>query len=179
MWREKAEFALQWLMDHQSPGYAGACWGNHFDYQSRCCYVLKGIPSVVWTALIGHAFLDAYELLRDEQYLRVAVSACEHILVDLPTYQHGDAVCIGYFPTTTHQVHNANTLGASFLARTYSHTRNEPTGSRAKGSELHGATSAARPFLVSTARADNLHWVDNFHTAYVLDSFKYYSDATG
>jgi len=27
--------------------------------------------------------------------------------------------------------------------------------------------------------AENLHWVDNFHTAYVLDSFKYYSDATG
>src|SRR5262249_8109700 len=35
MWRQKAEFALQWLMENQSKGYSGACWGNHFDYQSR------------------------------------------------------------------------------------------------------------------------------------------------
>ena len=25
----------------------------------------------------------------------------------------------------------------------------------------------------------NLHWVDNFHTAYVLDCFKYYADSIG
>lgn len=178
-WREKAEFALQWLMDHQSPGYAGACWGNHFDYQSRCCYVLKGIPSVVWTALIGHAFLDAYELLRDERYLRVAVSACEHILVDLPTYQHGDAVCIGYFPTTTHQVHNASALGAGFLARTYSHTRNQAYKELAARALRYTARHQRPDHSWFYGEADNLHWVDNFHTAYVLDSFKYYSDATG
>src|ERR1700729_3152622 len=29
-WKQKAERALQWLIDHQSPGYSGACWGNHF-----------------------------------------------------------------------------------------------------------------------------------------------------
>jgi polysaccharide biosynthesis protein VpsJ len=27
--------------------------------------------------------------------------------------------------------------------------------------------------------ANNLHWVDNFHTAYVLDCFKHYATATG
>jgi rhamnogalacturonyl hydrolase YesR len=27
--------------------------------------------------------------------------------------------------------------------------------------------------------ASNLHWVDNFHTGYVLDSFKHYAEATG
>ena len=25
---------------------------------------------------------------------------------------------------------------------------------------------------------ENMHWVDNFHTAYVLDCFKYYQKAT-
>ena len=61
---EKAEFALQWLIEHQSTGYSGACWGNHFDYQSRAFYLPKGVPTVVWTSLIGHAFLDAYEHFR-------------------------------------------------------------------------------------------------------------------
>src|SRR5208283_2291253 len=58
MWRQKAESALQWLVENVSPGYSGACWGNHFDYQSRTGYAPKGLPSVVWTSLIGHAFLD-------------------------------------------------------------------------------------------------------------------------
>src|ERR1041385_68053 len=178
-WREKAEFALQWLMEHQSPGYAGACWGNHFDYQSRSCFVLKGIPSVVWTALIGHAFLDGYELFRDERYLRVAVSACQHILVDLPTNQYEDAVCIAYFPTTTHDVHNASALGASFLARTYSHTWNEAYKVLASKALRYTARHQRPDHSWLYGEPDNLHWVDNFHTAYVLDSFKHYSDATG
>lgn len=177
--REKAEFALQWLMDHQSPGYSGACWGNHFDYQSRSCFVRKDTPSVVWTSLIGHAFLDAFELLREDGYLGVAASACEHILGDLPTYPDGDSTCIGYFPTTTHHVHNANALAGGLLARTYRHT--------GKGAYKELAAKALR-YTARRQREDhswfygveaNLHWVDNFHTAYVLDSFKYYSDATG
>ena len=65
MWQDKARFALQWLIDNQAKGYTGSSWGNHFDYQSRNSYVPKGLPSVVWTSLIGHAFLDAHEHFRD------------------------------------------------------------------------------------------------------------------
>src|SRR5580692_722336 len=39
IWKDKAEFALQWLIENQLPGYSGACWGNHFDYQSRGFYL--------------------------------------------------------------------------------------------------------------------------------------------
>jgi hypothetical protein len=31
IWKDKAEFALQWLVENRLPGYSGACWGNHFD----------------------------------------------------------------------------------------------------------------------------------------------------
>ena len=61
IWAEKAQFCLQWLIENQSPGYRGACWGNHFDYQSRSFYLAKNVPTIVWTSLIGHAFLDGYE----------------------------------------------------------------------------------------------------------------------
>ena len=43
-WKDKAVYALQWLIDQRSPGYSGACWGNHFDYQSRSFYLSKGAP---------------------------------------------------------------------------------------------------------------------------------------
>jgi polysaccharide biosynthesis protein VpsJ len=178
-WLDKVEFALQWLIENQSKGYSGACWGNHFDYQSRTFYLPKGMPTVVWTALIGHAFLDAYEYLQKDSFLDVAVSACTHILRDLDTFADGDSLCISYIPTQNKQVHNANTLGASFLARTYSFTRNESYRVLAQKAMQYTAQHQRPDSSWYYGEAENLHWVDNFHTAYVLDCFKYYAEGTG
>jgi rhamnogalacturonyl hydrolase YesR len=178
-WRNLAESMLQWLIDNQSPGYRGACWGNHFDYQSRSVFVKKLTPSVVWTSLIGHAFLDAFEQFQDERYLKIAISSCEHIEFDLKAYREGDALCIHYFPTSTHQVHNANTLGGSLLARIASYTHNDAWRELARKAILYTAKHQREDFSWYYGEASNLRWVDNFHTAYVLDCFKYYGEATG
>ena len=178
-WRRKAESALKWLVENQATGYSGACWGNHFDYQSRSCFVGRNEPSVVWTSHIGHAFLDAFEQFQDEAFLNTAVSCCEHIRRDLGWYTEGDTICINYFPTTTHRVHNANTLGASLLARTYAHTRDEALRVLAEKSLRYTAKYQRPDASWYYGEEANLHWVDNFHTAYVLDCFKHYADATG
>jgi hypothetical protein len=179
VWQDKAEFALQWLIENQSPGYSGSCWGNHFDYRSRTFYLPKGVPTVVWTALIGQAFLDAFEHFQEERYLQVAISGCDHILKDLATFADGDSLCISYIPTQNKQVHNANTLGGSLLARTYSITRNESYRTLAEKSIRYTAKYQRPDRSWYYGEAANLHWVDNFHSAYVLDCFKYYQDATG
>lgn len=181
-WRDKAEMALEWLMQNRSAGYSGACWGNHFDYQSRSFYLPKDAPTVVWTSLIGHAFLDAYEHFQDDSYLQVAVSSCEHILRDLETFPDRDAVCIGYIPARisakNKQVHNSSTLGASLLARTYSHTGNASYLGLAEKAMRYTARYQRSDASWYYGEAENLHWVDNFHTAYVLDCFKYYEQST-
>jgi hypothetical protein len=182
-WRDKAEFALGWLIQNQSPGYSGACWGNHFDYQSRSFYLPKGAPTVVWTALIGHAFLDAYEHFQTDSYLQIAISSCEHILHDLETFSDGESLCIGYIPARiaakNKQVHNASTLGASLLARTYSYTRNSSYQDLAEKAIRYTAMHQRPDSSWYYGEAANLHWVDNFHTAYVLDCFKHYTQSTG
>ena len=183
IWAEKAKWALEWLIEHQAAGYSGACWGNHFDYQSRSFYLPKGVPTVVWTSLIGHAFLDAYEHFGEVPYLEVADGACTHILRDLEQFPDGDSVCIGYIPAhviaPNKMVHNSSTLGASLLARTAAYTRR---------TECLALAQKAMRYTAKYQRADgswyygeprNLHWVDNFHTAYVLDCFKQYAEATG
>lgn len=177
-WAAKAEMALQWLIDKQSKGYSGACWGNHFDYQSRGFYLPKGVPTIVWTSLIGHALLDGYEHFENDRYLEAAVSACEHILRDYDTYPYGEGLCISYVPGINNQVHNANTLGASLLARTYSHTHNQAYRELAQ---------KALQYTADYQRSDGswyygengCHWVDSFHTGYVLDCFKRYVESTG
>jgi len=179
-WRDKAEYALQWLIENQSAGYAGACWGNHFDYQARGDFYLpKGVPTVVWTSLIGHAFLDAYEHFQRDRYLQVAVSACEHILHDVDTHSEGDSVCISYTPIHHSQVHNASTLAASLLARTYSHNRNESYRALAAKAIQYTVLHQRPDSSWYYGEAENYHWVDNFHTAYVLHSLKHYSESTG
>ena len=179
VWLEKAEFAFQWLIENQSKGYRGACWGNHFDYQSRGFYLPRGVPTVVWTSLIGHAFLDGYEYLRKPEYLRIAQSACEHILHDLQTFSHGNSVCITYVPGLDSQVHNANTLGASLLARTYSFTGNPAYLDLARKAFLYTAERQRSDGSWYYGERSDIHWVDSFHTAYVLDCYKYYLQSTG
>lgn len=178
-WANRAEYALQWLMNNQCGGYSGACWGNHFDYQSRTFYLPKGVPTVVWTSLIGHAFLDGFEHFGKEEYLQIARSACQHILRDLAHYPDGEGACISYVPGLNSQVHNANTLGGSLLARTCLYADNQ---------EYRDVARKAIQYTAQYQRADgswwygekeNLHWVDNFHTAYVLDCFKHYAKGTG
>jgi rhamnogalacturonyl hydrolase YesR len=179
-WQNKADSAFQWLLQNVSGGYAGACWGNHFDYQSRTGYAPKGLPSVVWTSLVGHAFLDAYDHYQEQGFLDTAISSCEHILTDLGAFSEGnDSVCIRYFPGSPSKVHNANTLGASLLARTYSYTKHEPFRAEAEKSIRYTARSQRDDASWYYGEAPNLHWVDNFHTAYVLDCFKYYEQGTG
>jgi hypothetical protein len=178
-WKDKAEYALDWLIANQSKGYHGACWGNHFDYQSRNTYATKGLPSVVWTSHIGHAFLDAYDHFGEDRYLQVAASACEFILRDLAVVADGDSLCITYFAGQTHQVHNANTLGASLLARTYYYTRNQSHLALAQKAFQYTAQHQRPDSSWYYGEKANLHWVDNFHTGYVLDAFKHYSESTG
>jgi polysaccharide biosynthesis protein VpsJ len=97
----------------------------------------------------------------------------------LDTLEEGDSVCISYIPTANKPCHNSNTLGASLLARTYSHTRKESYRVLAQKAMQYAAGHQRADSSWYYGEPANMHWVDNFHTAYVLDCFKYYLEATG
>jgi hypothetical protein len=178
-WAGKAEMALEWLIENRSKGYRGACWGNHFDYQSRGFYLPKGVPTIVWSSLIGHAFLDGYEHFNKAKYLQIAESACQHILRDYEAYPHGQGLCFTYVPGLNSQVHNANTLAASLLARTHSHMPNPTYREMAEKAFQYTAERQRPDGSWWYAEYPNCLWVDNFHTGYVLDCFKHYLETTG
>jgi hypothetical protein len=134
---------------------------------------------VVWTALIGHAFLDGYDHFQKDQYLAMAESACEHIIRDLTVIPHGAGACISYIPGQNTEVHNANGLGASLLARTYGRTSKQAYAELAQRAIRYTAECQRPDGSWHYGEKANLHWVDNFHTAYVLDCFKHYAEGTG
>ena len=176
---EKSRRCLNWLMENYSRGYAGIAWGNHFDYQTRVFRLPKGVPTVVWTAHIAHAFFDMFEAIGDEEYLAVAISACAFIREDLSRLEDGNTVCISYIPIGSHQVHNANTLAASALARAYAHTGDDAFQQLAASSLAYTVKHQRENGSWFYGEDRTLHWVDNFHTGYVLDCLLVYQQSTG
>jgi len=114
-WEKRAIYSLDWLIDNKNPGYSGACWGNNFDYVSRGGRLSKFLPTVVWTSLIGHAFLDVYEALGNEKYLNMAISSSEFIMKDLIHEKFNNGICISYTPYKKSSIHNSNMLSKSIF----------------------------------------------------------------
>jgi hypothetical protein len=166
---EKAKLCLDWLIAHRSPAFKGYAWGNHFDYQSRGGNIGKGVPTIVWTGLIAHAFVDAYEALGEERYLAVARGACDFIVDELGWIELPEGICLRYFPDAPNLVHNSSMIGASLLARVHSikpNPRYLEIAKRAVQWTVHHQTEqGAWYYGVGSKWA----WVDSFHTGYVLE----------
>jgi len=178
-YKKKIEDCLEWLMANKSPGHQEYSWGKHFDFASRGGLYKAFEPILIWTALIGQAFLEAYEVLHDKKYLGVADSICRWI-VKLPRNQTESGFCMGYHNhDTTATIHNSNMVGAGMLARTGKHTGNEEFLAVAKGAMRFSGTRQLPSGAWLYGEDPRNHWIDNFHTGYNLDGLKCYIEFSG
>jgi rhamnogalacturonyl hydrolase YesR len=175
---ETAIRCLDWLDQNKVARFQHHSWSNHFDFAARGGYYTKKDPIIVWTALIGHAYVEAYEITQDERFLRVAESACRWIL-DLPREKTERGTCISYLADRQMSIHNANMLGAGLLAR---------TGAKTGDDEFRQVARSAMEYSCERQRPDGSwwyaegpahRWIDNFHTGYNLDALRFYIDSTG
>ena len=176
-YKEKAVKCLDWLMENKSPKFEKYSWANHFDFASRSGRYTKHESIIVWTALIGQTFLDAYEILGDKKYLDVAISICEWIL-DLPREKTKSGTCLSYLAFTRSSIHNSNMLGAAMLARTAKYTGNLEYRKIAQEAMKYSCTRQLPDGSWYYGEDPKYHWIDNFHTGYNLDSLKTYIDST-
>ena len=171
-WLERGTALLDRLVEGASRGYSGPAWGNAFDFASRGGVMRKGEPTVVWTSHIGEAFLLAHSILGDARWADVVVGIGEFVLRDLPRHRDEFGVCIGYTPTAATRVHNSNLLGAVALLRAWSFDGDaEKLDLARRGiawSLAHMNADGSWFYGVGQKYA----WIDNFHTAYVIDSLR-------
>jgi len=120
------------LLDNCSKGYSGYCWGFNFNWQDLYHYTKKGVPTIVVTSFVGNSFLDLYKITKNKKYLEIAESSCHFILNDLNIIRIGKGFCFSYTPIDKFVVHDANLLGASFLSRVYSITKDDVLIKKAK-----------------------------------------------
>lgn len=173
--KEQVHGFLSQLMSMRLDGYAGACWGYNFDWQSRNFFAASDTPTIVPTAFAARALIEARQDLQDSQdeCLRVARSVCDFILRDLPRPVDGKSeLCFSYTPNSDTRIFNASLLAAEVLA-----TVGKLTGEQ----ELLEAAERATRYVVNNQQPDGSWfygtdpkqaWIDNFHTAYILFSLK-------
>jgi hypothetical protein len=175
---DKAVRCLRWLDQQKVARFANHSWSNHFDFASRGGYYTKDDPIIVWTALIAHAFVEAYEVTGDRDFLSVADSACRWIL-DLPRERTDRGTCISYLPDCQSSIHNANMLGAGVLARVAKHTGNDEYRRVARGAIEYSCARQRPDGSWWYAEEPNHQWIDNFHTGYNLDALRWYIESVG
>lgn len=177
-YRDKAVLCLEWLDLHKAPGYAHHSWGNSFAFSSRVGQLPQFEPIIVWTSLIGQAYLDAFEILGDRRFLDIAESICAWIL-EVPREVTPDGTCLSYVAFEQRSIHNANMLGAAMLARTARHAR-RPDYLAVAGEAMTYSCARQRPDGSWYYGEQTDHrWIDNFHTGYNLDSLKCYLENSG
>jgi hypothetical protein len=170
---------LKRLIDFRSPGSPYYCWGYNFDWQSRKFFLPKFVPNIICTTFAGNALLDAYSKFPDAQYLDMAISAGNFILEGLNVTKDDNGICFSYTPLDHGQVHNANFLGAAYLARLYSITGEEKFLGPARNAVRYSLNAQHEDGSWPYGEDKTQQWIDNFHTGYNLVALKKYSEYTG
>ena len=174
----KARACLQWLDEHSVTSYPGKSWGNDFDFTTRSGTMPAGEPTIVWSGLIGQAFLEAYEQTGEAHFLATAEKICEWIL-QLPRLKTDSGTCLSYVAYGGSWIHNSSMLGAGLLARTWKYSPKPEYLEVAREAMRYSCTRQLPDGAWYYGEEPKYHWIDNFHTGYNLDSLKRFIDSTG
>lgn len=169
------------LIEMQSKGYSGACWGYNFDWQARRLFLFpKNTPTVVATNFCATALMEAYEITKSEKYLEVALSAAEFVIKDLHRTPCNGGFLFSYSPLPGNDtVYNASLLGSRLLSYCYFYTGNEMYRDLARQSVLACCNEQAADGGWVYGLLPVQSWIDSFHTGYNLDGLIAYQEQTG
>lgn len=173
---ELADIVLQL----QSKGYSGSCWGYNFDWQARAFFQPKGTPTVVATTFIASALMEAYEITNNQSYLDVAIDTQHFILKDLNrTYDNDGDFSFSYSPLDQTQVFNASLLGSRLLSQIYTYTADGALLEAAQKSVTFACKHQQKNGAWAYGTLPFHQWVDNFHTGYNLECIAAYQHHSG
>lgn len=176
----KINFFIEKIMILRSKGYSGDCWGYNFDWESRAFFQPKYMPTIVASAFVANALLDAYDLLHDEKLMLSAKSTCNFFLNDLHrSYDSNGNFSFSYSPLDRTIVFNASFLGASLLSRVYNYTKEDKWLIESKKVISFCCLYQKTDGSWSYGTLPFHQWIDNFHTGYNLECLSDYMKHSG
>lgn len=177
---KKINELAQKIIELQSQGYSGACWGYNFDWQARAFFQPKYTPTVVATTFIAEALIEAFKATNNKKYLNIAISSSKFVLNDLnKSYDTDGDYTFSYSPLDQTQVYNAGLLGAKLLSLVYSFTNDKNLILAAKKVVKYVCKKQNKDGSWTYGTLHFHQWIDNFHTGYNLECLKTYQDVSG
>jgi hypothetical protein len=141
-------------------------WGYHFETQTRSIRYSATIPNAIATSFVVEALIDSYRATGVERCAELALSSRPFLL----SLQHNSSTgpYFAYVERGSELIHNANLLVCGALARL--HVLEDDVGVADLVCEAAQTTIARqRPDgLWPYSDAPDMTWIDNFHTAYLL-----------
>ncbi len=161
-----------WLVDNRNKEFKNYCWGQPFLWFSRKPFP-PNLPRATVTSQVGWAFLDLYELTKEEKYLDYAKSVCNFFIEDLNyTKDANGNYCFSYTTIDNYHVHNASLLAASVLSRVGKLTSNKQfieAATKAVNFSIHHQNEDGSWYY--WAPPDKLAYkIDNYHTGFNLEA---------
>ena len=179
----EAERLLELLKSVQSTGqWSGTCWGYPYPWQDLGFFAPPHTPNAVVTAFVCEAFLEAYRLTGNHQYLNTVKSSVAFFLNDLTIIEDTPhCLCLGYMPLPmTMKVMDVSILIGAVIAQ-YAALADEkhhlPTARRLVGFVVSKQTEYGAWFYTDPP-GDSLIRHDNYHTGFILDALWRYMAAT-
>ncbi len=160
--------------------FSGACWGYNFPWQARRLFLFpKETPTVVATSFCVESLFNAYEITKNKNLKKLALSSADFIINDLNRTRHNSGFLFSYSPYKgNNTVYNASLLGAKTLSLCYKYS----------GKEIYRQTAEKSVRAVCEGQEKNGSWVygllpvqnwkDSFHTGYNLDALSVYQECT-
>jgi len=179
----EAEQLLERIYKLKSPGkWTGTCWGYQYPWQDLGFYAPSGTPNAVVSCFVCEAFLDAYEITHNTDYLNVVRSTIDFFLNDLVRLKDtADELCLSYMPMSmTMRVMDVSILIGAVIARFSQFVQND--------AYLIYATRLVR--YVKNMQTKEGAWyytdppedspvkIDNYHTGFILDALHRYMQST-
>lgn len=167
------------LIDLSSKGYSGYCWGYNFDWEARYAKIPAYTPTVVATGIVTNGLFVYYKTYHDEEVKDILISSARFVLNDLNRSYEGDTFCFSYSPNDYQKVYNATMKGARLLAQVYEITRDIYYLDEAEKTVKFVVNNQNEDGSWFYSKGDARRWVDNFHTAYVLDALDEFIKISG
>jgi len=113
-----AEISADWLLEHQSPGYHGACWGLNFPWMTKGGYYPPTTPFITHTPYCVEALFRCFDITKKEKYHEAALSTLKFLEMDLSIiFEENDKIAMGYGPGNENRiVVNANSYAMMLYA---------------------------------------------------------------
>ena len=181
-YRRDAIRLSEWLIEHQTSGYAGFCGGHQHATQDLQTRRPARTPGIVSTGYAARALLAVARL--EKEYADVAETALSFLMDDLNYRETPPGARIDYHATADGEgptVINANALGARLLLDLHDREPRARLRERAEGIldyVVAQQTNAGGWLYTDPPDASHLS-MDNHHNGFILESLLRHRQVTG